>query len=42
MEEWPQRDRDVFYDATLKTCSMAWDGHKRIGVCETKFGLLER
>lgn len=32
LEEWSQRDRDIAYDATLKTCYMAWDGHKPIGV----------
>ena len=32
LEEWPQRDRDIVHDATLKTCYMAWDGHKPIGV----------
>ncbi|MQU96726.1 DUF982 domain-containing protein [Sinorhizobium meliloti] len=32
LEEWPERDRDIVRDATLKTCYMAHDGHKPIQV----------
>lgn len=32
LEEWPQHDRDLVHDATLKTCFMAWDGHKPLKV----------
>lgn len=32
LEEWPERDRDIVHDATLKTCYMAHDGHKPIQV----------
>ncbi|AOF88509.1 DUF982 domain-containing protein [Sinorhizobium sp. RAC02] len=32
LEEWPARDRDIVHDATLKTCYMAWDGHKPLKV----------
>lgn len=28
LEEWPERDRDIVHDAALKTCYMAFDGHK--------------
>ncbi|WP_081161496.1 DUF982 domain-containing protein [Ensifer aridi] len=32
LEEWPERDRDIVHDGTLKTCYMAHDGHKPIQV----------
>lgn len=32
LEEWPERERDVVHDATLKTCYMAHDGPKPIHV----------
>lgn len=32
LEEWPEKDRDIVYDATLKTCYMAFDGHKPLRV----------
>jgi hypothetical protein len=32
LEEWPERDRDIVHDATLKTCYMAWDSHKPLNV----------
>ncbi|NLR97405.1 DUF982 domain-containing protein [Rhizobium sp. P38BS-XIX] len=28
LEEWPERDRDLVHEVTLKTCYMAHDGHK--------------
>ncbi|WP_411033860.1 DUF982 domain-containing protein [Shinella sp. BYT-45] len=32
LENWPERERDVTHDATLKTCHMAHDGHKPLRV----------
>jgi hypothetical protein len=32
LEDWPERKRDLVYDATLKTCCMAHDGHKPLEV----------
>jgi len=32
LEEWPERDRDIIHDATLKTCYMAFDGHKPVKI----------
>lgn len=32
LEEWPERERDVVHNATLRTCYMAHDGHKPIHV----------
>lgn len=32
LQEWPERQRDVIHDATLKTCYMAHDGHKPLRV----------
>ena len=32
LEEWPERDRDLAHEVTLKTCYMAWDGHKPLKV----------
>lgn len=32
LTDLPERDHDLIYDATLKTCYMAHDGHKPLGV----------
>jgi hypothetical protein len=32
LEDWPQRERDLIHEATLKTCYMAHDGHKPVEV----------
>jgi len=32
LEEWPEHDRDLVHEATLKACYMAWDGHKPLKV----------
>ncbi|NTJ63139.1 DUF982 domain-containing protein [Agrobacterium rhizogenes] len=32
LEDWPERDRDLVHDVTLKTCYMAHDGHKPLHV----------
>jgi len=32
LEEWPERDRDIVHDAALKTCYMAFDGHKPVKI----------
>lgn len=42
LEEWPERDRDIVHDATLKTCYMAHDGHKPIQVARDAIRLSER
>lgn len=35
LEEWPERDRDIVHDAALKTCYMAFDGHKPVRASST-------
>nr|WP_245441907.1 DUF982 domain-containing protein [Rhizobium phaseoli] len=32
LEDWPERDRDLVHEVTLKTCYMAHDGHKPLEV----------
>ncbi|MBX4922265.1 DUF982 domain-containing protein [Rhizobium bangladeshense] len=32
LEDWPERDKDLTHEATLKTCYMAHDGHKPLQV----------
>nr|WP_234811296.1 DUF982 domain-containing protein [Xaviernesmea oryzae] len=32
LEDWPERDRDLMHEVTLKTCFMAHDGHKPLNV----------
>ncbi|MBA9033909.1 DUF982 domain-containing protein [Rhizobium leguminosarum] len=32
LEEWPEKDRGLIHEATLKTCYMAHDGHKPLEV----------
>lgn len=32
LEDWPERERDMLHDVTLKTCYMAHDGHKPLSV----------
>lgn len=32
LESWPEKDRDLVHEATLKTCYMAHDGHKPLEV----------
>ncbi|QSY97777.1 DUF982 domain-containing protein (plasmid) [Rhizobium bangladeshense] len=32
LEDWPERDKDLTHEASLKTCYMAHDGHKPLQV----------
>jgi hypothetical protein len=32
LEDWPEGDRDLIHEVTLKTCYMAHDGHKPLNV----------
>lgn len=42
LEEWPERERDVIHDATLKNCYLAYDGHKPIHVARHAIRALGR
>lgn len=49
LEDWPERERDILHEATLRTCMMAHDGLKPIKVARDairafgkKRGILEK